>query len=123
MRSVDSPVLIIDDDADVREALLETLSFEGHAAVAVADGPAALSWLRAHAPPAVVLLDWYMGPLDGGQVLAEVAKEPSWASIPFVLVTAATDVEAKAQTPGLSGYLKKPLDLEELFTVVRRYRG
>jgi two-component system response regulator FlrC len=121
--SIDSPVLIVDDDLDMREALLDTLSFEGHAAVAVADGPAALSWLRANPPPALVLLDWGMAPLNGGQVMAEVAKEPSWASIPFVLLTAAADAEAKARTAGFSGYLKKPLDLNDLFALVCRHRG
>ena len=122
MAFIDPPVLIVDDDPGMREALLDMLSFEGHAAVAVADGPAALSWLRENPPPTLVLLDWFMAPLDGAQVMAEVAKEPSWASIPFVLLTAAADAEAKARTGGFSGHLKKPLDLDDLFALVSRHR-
>jgi two-component system response regulator MprA len=122
MLPTDAPVLIVDDDLDVREALLDTLHYEGHPAVALPDGPKALEWLRRNAPPALVLLDWNMTPLNGGQVMAEVAKEPSWSSIPFILLTAAADAPEKAKTPGFAGYLKKPVDLAELFGVVERYR-
>jgi two-component system response regulator FlrC len=120
--AVNDPVLIVDDDRDMREALLDTLQCEGHAAVGLADGPSALEWLRTHSAPRMVLLDWNMAPLNGGQVMTEVAKEPSWSTIPFVLLTAAADAAEKARACNFVGYLKKPVDLEQMFELVTRYQ-
>lgn len=114
-------VLVIDDDADIREALVDALSDEGHAVVALADGMAGLEYLRNNEAPGLVLLDWNMTPMNGGQFMEEFAKEPTWSSIPVVLLSADVRIHEKARTADFAGYLKKPTKLPELFGIVARY--
>ena len=115
-----APILIVDDDADIRQALLDTFEDEGHPAVAVCDGPAALDWLRAQ-KPCLVLLDWNMTPMNGGEVVRELRGAPSLAALPVVLITADVRVKEKASTPGVVGCLSKPVDVGALFALVDRH--
>ncbi len=117
-------ILIVDDDEDIREALRDTLEDEGHPAVAVGDGPSALHWLKqGAAPPCLILLDWNMAPMNGAQVLEAIRADPALAALPVVLVTADVRIEEKSRAAGLNGALKKPVDLETLFQVIRRHCG
>ena len=50
-------VLIVDDDIDVRDALSHILESAGYTTISVGDGRMALDYIRAHAPPALILLD------------------------------------------------------------------
>ncbi len=115
-------ILIVDDDKDIREALLDTLIDEGHQAVAVADGPAALRYLRMQPkPPCLVFLDWNMAPMNGGEVMREIRDDPLLAPHRVVLLTADARLEEKAATPGFVGVLKKPLSVDELMEYVERH--
>lgn len=115
-----APILIVDDDADIRQALLDTFADEGHPAVAVGDGPSALDWLRAQ-KPCLVLLDWNMAPMNGGDVVRELRGDPTLAVLPVVLITADVRVKDKASTPGIVGCLSKPVDVAALFALVDRH--
>lgn len=117
-------ILIVDDDEDIRDALRDTLEDEGHQAVAVGDGPSALSWLkRGEDPPCLILLDWNMTPMNGAQVLEAIREDPALTALPVVLVTADVRIEEKARAPGFTAALKKPVDLKSLFEVIRRHCG
>lgn len=116
-----SPLLLIDDDADIREAIRVTLEDDGYDVVEAGDGREALEWLRSHPPPPVVLLDWNMAPMNGPQFMAEVSKEEALASLPIVVLTADTTALQKVKDHHYAGWLKKPFQLDELFAVVRRY--
>lgn len=115
-----APILIVDDDADIRQALLDTFEDEGHPAVAVGDGPAALVWLRAQ-KPCLVLLDWNMAPMNGGDVVRELRGDPLLAVLPVVLITADVRVKDKVSVPGIVGFLSKPVDVGALFALVKRH--
>lgn len=128
------PVLVVDDDASIREAIKDTLEQEGYPSVEAADGTAALAYLRTHAAPPLILLDWNMAPMNGAQFMEEAAKDPNLAAIPVVLITAdiraartavATEkkTENKTGSGGFAGYLQKPVSLDDLFEVVVRYCG
>ena len=70
-------ILIVDDDAALRESLAETLANLGHATLEAADGPAGLALLEAGAATDAVLLDLRMpGGLDGLEVLRRVRERP-----------------------------------------------
>jgi CheY-like chemotaxis protein len=121
MEARSGPVLVVDDDADIREALSLTLGDEGFSSVEVTDGKAALDYLRANPLPPLILLDWNMAPVNGSAFMAEVAKDAALAAIPVVLLTADLRAQEKAKTSHFIGYLKKPVDLDKLFDFVRRY--
>jgi CheY-like chemotaxis protein len=115
-------VLIVEDDNATRAALVLLLETEGYAAAAVADGRAALGYLRDRPPPRLVLLDLMMPVMDGWQFLSERHKEPALAAVPVVAFTAASGIDAPAlRALGAEDILRKPADPAELLAVVRRY--
>lgn len=114
-------VLVVDDDADVREALSDVLEQEGYAVECAGDGFEALARLRAGAPPSLILLDWMMPRCDGPQLSRRLREDPALAQIDVVLLTADARVHDKMGEVAAREYLTKPVALERLLEVVARY--
>ena len=114
-------ILLVDDDSDMREAIRDTLEDEGYETIDAASGPQALEYLRAHPAPSVILLDWNMAPMNGSQVMKELAKDAALSKIPVVLLTADAKASDKATAVGFAGYLSKPFNLDALFRMINRY--
>ncbi|MDP2340059.1 MAG: response regulator [Deltaproteobacteria bacterium] len=121
MASPPKPVLVVDDDWDILEAMHDTLAVEGYDTVDVGDGQRALDYLRSHPPPGLVLLDWNMPRMNAQQFMAALARDPLPETPPIVLLTA--DAKIAEKGAGYAGYLKKPVELDKLFETVRRYCG
>ncbi len=116
----DRSILVVDDDRDVRTALRDSLEDAGYRVAAVSDGGHALSYLQANGPPSLILLDWNMSPMNAQQFMATFEKDPSFDAVPVVLVTADVHRERKLKSGRFSDYLSKPVDLDVLFSVVKR---
>jgi CheY-like chemotaxis protein len=116
------PILIIDDDRDIRESLRDTLADEGYATAEASDGGEGLAYLRDH-DVSLVLLDWNMAPIDAPAFMAELAKDARFAQLPVVLLTADSRVSSRGQDGRFAATLKKPVDLDKLFALARRYCG
>src|SRR6185436_12323698 len=87
----DSPaanILLVEDDFDVRDALIPILEYEGHRVVGAASGQEALDRLRSGAKPSLILLDLMMPGMSGMEFRAEQLRDPALASIPVVVVSA-----------------------------------
>ncbi len=123
MRARKGPVLVVDDDADMREAVRDTLSEEGYEAHVAAGGQEALDYLRAHPLPPLILLDWNMAPMNGARFMAELENDSALSSVPVVLLTADARAAASATTRGFVGCLTKPVDLDVLFALVGQHCG
>jgi two-component system response regulator FlrC len=117
------PVLVVDDDSDMREAVRDTLSEEGYETHVAAGGHEALEYLRAHPVPPLILLDWNMAPMNGARFMEELGSDSALASIPVVLLTADAHAAASAGRRGFAGCLTKPVDLDVLFALVGRHCG
>jgi CheY-like chemotaxis protein len=117
------PVLVVDDDADVREAVRDTLSEEGYETHVAAGGQEALEYLRAHPLPPLILLDWNMAPMNGDTFMTELGGDSVLSAIPVVLLTADARAAADASRRGFVGCLTKPVDLDVLFALVGRHCG
>jgi two-component system response regulator FlrC len=117
------PVLVVDDDTDMREAVRDTLLEEGYETHVAADGLEALAYLRAHPVPPLILLDWNMAPMNGARFMEELGSDAALASIPVVLLTADIHAAAHAGRRGFVGCLTKPVDLDVLFALVGRHCG
>lgn len=74
-------------------------------------------------PPDLVLCDLLMPGVDGFGVLARLRAEPVTAGVPFVFLTSSTDKEDSRVGFGLGAneYLHKPLDGDELVSVIARH--
>jgi CheY-like chemotaxis protein len=108
-------ILVVDDDADIRDAIAEVLQEEGYESVAVGDGVSALQYLDNHSQPCMILLDWNMAPMNGREFMEAMRDQEQLASVPVVLVTADGRAEDKARQIRAAASLKKPLDIEALF--------
>jgi CheY-like chemotaxis protein len=113
-------VLVVEDDFDLRDALVPILEYEGHRVVSAANGREALDQLSTMTPPSLILLDLMMPVMDGEGFRAEQLRDPRLAGIPIVVVSAHPKAEERAARMGAVGCLRKPLDVDELVDVVRR---
>jgi CheY-like chemotaxis protein len=114
------PILIVDDDRDIRESLKDTLADEGYPTAEASDGGEALEYLRTN-EVALILLDWNMAPIDAPAFMAELAKDDRLRDLPVVLLTADARITTRGQLPGYAATLKKPVNLEKLFELAARY--
>jgi two-component system, chemotaxis family, chemotaxis protein CheY len=113
-------VLIVDDDADIRDAFQEVLEMEGYDAVACANGQEALKHLRQAAPrPALILLDLMMPEMNGAEFLVELKRSlPEAGKIPIVILSA---VGERAQIPEGLPFIRKPIDLDTLLSTIKKH--
>jgi len=83
----DLPVLVVDDDLEVRQLFRRILEPEGYTVVEAENGREALDRLR-DVSPSVILLDLMMPVMDGFEFVAEFRRHEPWRAIPIVVVTA-----------------------------------
>jgi CheY-like chemotaxis protein len=115
------PILVVEDDRDIRETLADELEAEGFDVITASNGLEALRLIRgATARPAVVLLDIMMPVLDGYGFLAERRKDPALSSIPVAIVTAGQGVDHRQIDPG-TPIVWKPIDMPELLRTLNRF--
>lgn len=117
--ATDCPILIVEDDADLREMMAQLLSLEGFRAAAVANGREALQYLGGKDAPQVILLDLMMPVMDGWEFRRHQQADPHLADVP-VIVLSALD-QARAADLDAAAFLKKPLDFDRLLELVRQY--
>ncbi len=114
------PVLIVEDDADLREMMAQLLTLEGFHAATVANGQEALEYLQDHrTKPDVILLDLMMPVMDGWEFRRKQQADPAVADVP-VIALSALDLARTAEVPA-DAFLKKPLDFDRLLQLVRSY--
>lgn len=113
------PVLVVDDDLDIREALAETLEDHGFTVLTAANGMEALALVRrSEVNPSVILLDLMMPVLDGYGFLAERRKDPALFSIPVGIITAGRKVDHTRLDDG-TFVLHKPMNVAHLLETLR----
>lgn len=113
-------LLIVEDDADIRDALDGLLSMEGFRVSGCSNGREALDWLHSSPKPDLILLDLMMPVMDGWQFLQAVRQEAALSAIPVVVVSAADRSQARAAALGVAAYLQKPLDPADVAARVQR---
>jgi CheY-like chemotaxis protein len=108
-------ILVIDDEAPIRENLVRFLVLEGHQVLQAADGRLGLEAIRTHRPD-FILCDVMMPHMDGFEVLAATHADPALRGIPFVFLSASAEPEKleAALKQGATGYVTKPFNLANL---------
>jgi GAF domain-containing protein/DNA-binding response OmpR family regulator/anti-sigma regulatory factor (Ser/Thr protein kinase) len=105
-------ILVVDDDATVRELVERHLERSGFAVATARDGQEGLRLVR-ELRPAAVTLDVMMPDLDGWTVLAAIKGDPALSSIPVVLMSI-IDQKNRGYALGAADYLVKPVDRTKL---------
>jgi CheY-like chemotaxis protein len=117
------PVLVIEDDADTREAMKSVLELHGYPVVTAADGSEALQRLRTGLKPCLILLDLMMPGMDGFEFFDEKRQDPRMSAIPVVIYSGHHDAKSNAARLGAEGYFQKPVDVQSLLSLVETYRA
>jgi DNA-binding response OmpR family regulator len=110
-------ILVVEDDAAIREAIAYNLGKEGYAVQAVGDGAAALAAARADNPD-LILLDLMLPEIDGFDVTRSLRKE---SNVPILMLTARDDEidRVLGLELGADDYLTKPFSMRELLARVK----
>jgi PAS domain S-box-containing protein len=118
-----APVLVVDDDREVRDLVAAALAGLGYRVRVAANGAQALEdCVDDHAVrPGLVLADLRMPLMDGWQLCRAIKEHPALAAIPVVLLSAEPDVEAEARALGAVGVANKPIDIDVLRELVATY--
>ena len=114
------PILIVEDDLDLREALSDTLKLAGYHILSAQDGEAALLLMAKH-DVGLVISDVMMQPMDGHTLLKRI--KAAYPHVPVLLMTAYGMIEkaVEAMRDGACDYLTKPFDANKLLAQVARY--
>jgi len=110
-------VLVVDDDAQVRQVIQWALEDEGFLVLGAANGREAMALVAGGAPDLVVL-DLTLPEMNGLEV-AERVRALERRPVPILLITADGQAPAKAERVGAYTFLRKPFQIEDLLNAVR----
>ena len=113
------PVLVVDNDPDMRALVEEILGATGYRVLTAGEGQEALAQVRQD-PPGLILLDLQLPNMDG-QTFTQTLRAQLAPAPPIVLFTALQDASAQAHQLGAAGYVSKPFDLDDLLSTVAWY--
>ncbi len=113
-------VLVVDDDADIRDTVRTILETEGYSVADATDGLAALALLE-RVRPRLILLDLTMPAMDGVAFRERQLSDESLAAIPTIVVTARGSHGKEAAPLLARACLPKPLELDKLLELVHHY--
>jgi CheY-like chemotaxis protein len=116
-------ILIVEDDSALREALAQVLSDEGYELFSARDGLEAVNCLKKGNRPDVILLDLSMPVVNGWEFRMFQKRDPELARIPVVLITAGGYSREEVAWLEPSALIPKPVDLDVLLAVIRRFCG
>jgi two-component system response regulator MprA len=115
-------ILVVEDEADIREAVAALLDISGYDVLQAADGDEALRQLRVGVVRVVlILLDLHMPRMDGRAFRAAQLSDPDLASIPVVIMSGAADGAVVAAQLGARAFFQKPVSPADLLTVAVTY--
>ena len=110
-------VLLVDDEAPLRDSLTYALQKEGYQVTTAADGAAALKLFHKHVPD-IILLDLMLPEVDGMEVCWRIR---AFSDVPIVMLTAKDQEMDKAWglEAGADDYVTKPFNTRELMTRIK----
>lgn len=113
-------ILVVEDDAPLREVLAEQLGALGYRVLTAPSAEAALEVLDGTTPD-LVLTDVYMGGMSGVELCRRLKADPRFQLTPVVILTAVADLDARVAglAAGADDFFAKPVDFVELETRVR----
>ncbi len=110
------PVLIVDDDDDIRDTLKEVCEDEGYDVLTASNGAEAMRVLGGPSLPCVVVLDLIMPVMTGNEVFASMQLDVRLANVPVIVSTS-----DPSRAPSGVLIMKKPIDLDRLLGAIRGF--
>lgn len=113
------PIMVIEDDEDIRELMKAMLEAEGYYPITASNGEEGFALLSQVPKPCMILLDMMMPIMDGWTFSEEAKKNSLYKSIPLLAVTAFADQITSKEN--FFGVLKKPIRVDLLLDIVRHH--
>lgn len=112
-------ILVVDDSVVMRQMISAILEEAGYAVLLAADGQSALAHLGS-ARVDLVLTDWTMIPMDGGELTRQLRKLDAYTHVPVVVLSTISGEAGKsdAKKAGANGWLSKPVQPDLLLDVM-----
>ena len=120
MANYQSRVLIVDDNADVRQSLGWIIEARGYQVDTAEDGEEALSKVRHGLPACLILLDLQMPKMYGRSLRRKLLRDDTLARVPVVLVSAEQNLLSIARELD-TDWLSKPINYDDLFQLLDKY--
>ena len=116
-------ILLIDDDALLRDTVRQLLELDGHQVEEACDGAVGLSKLRQRTAVDLVITDMLMPQMDGYSFVQEIKRHDVLRNIPILVVTAKDEMQELFVAEGVSCFLVKPIKTEVFLEKVRQLTG
>ena len=113
-------ILIVENEADIREILQEFFEVEGYEVSTAEHGLEALKALENNVSPDLILLDLMMPVMCGAEFMTRRNLNPKWKDIPVIVMSASDKKRKDAMILGDHWEIQKPLLLEDLLDVVSK---
>jgi signal transduction histidine kinase/DNA-binding response OmpR family regulator/CHASE3 domain sensor protein len=114
-------ILITDDDVRNIFSLTKALEKYKVEVVVAMDGKHALQQIKEHPDVDVILMDMMMPEMDGYETIKQIRKMPMYTRLPIIAITAKSMIgeREKCITAGASDYISKPVDIDQLLSLLR----
>lgn len=111
--------MVVDDDTGIVAALTIMLEDAGYDVASTSNGHT-VSEISEYVPD-VILLDIWMGDVDGRDVCKQLKSQASTKSIPIIMVSARAEAEKSALSADADAFIAKPFEMDELLAMVAKY--
>ncbi len=120
MRNSRRTILVVEDDAILRDTLIESLELEGYATLAARNGEEGLALARREGPD-LVLTDAAMPVCDGYELIRALQADKRTRDIPVVMISARVESASKTKAIGAGAvaFVRKPFEFKELLNRIR----
>jgi len=108
-------ILVVDDEADIRDSLRDALEDEGYTVLVAANGRDALAQLPRLKPPCAIILDIIMPVMNGVDFYATMQADPRYADVPVIVSTSDA-----SRAPSGVFIMKKPLRVDRLLSALTK---
>jgi CheY-like chemotaxis protein len=115
-------VLVVDDEFGIVDVVETILADEGYRVLTASNGKQGLVRLSEEKPD-VILLDFMMPILGGGEMLRTMAAEPAYQGIPVIMMSSLREEAVAERCKGYAGFLHKPFRATAVLSAVARVLG
>jgi len=116
-------ILVIEDDKDIRDTLVYVLEEQGYEVVSSEEAKILRS-LDTIKPDLILLDNWlteWKSDANGQQISKQLKSNPTTSHIPIVIISAVSNIQEIAEAGMADDYLRKPFDLDDIISIVKKY--
>ena len=115
-------ILIVEDNSDVRRLYAIALNQRGFEVKLAANGAEAVERISNGEKPDVILLDWLMPLMDGGEVISRLNGDGASSSMQIIVISGQPEPPPESRDPRIQCWLSKPVSIDELVNEIQRQR-